>query len=81
VDLLAARAALARAGAPALVTVGRLLRSGVPAGVVRFKVNLDARALHALRAHRRLVLTVRIVLTPPGGSADALPGRTLTLRR
>jgi len=81
VDLLAARAALARAGAPALVTVGRLLRSGVPAGIVRFKVDLDARAVRALRAHRRLALTVRIVLTPPGGSADALPSRTLTLRR
>ncbi len=81
VDLLAPRAALARAGTPTLVRVGRVVRSPVPAGVVRFKVSLDAQALRALHVRRRLALTVRIVLTPPAGAAVSLPGRSLLLHR
>ena len=65
-DLLARRAALAAHGR-GLTRVGRLVRSSLAAGTVTFRVTLDARAVHALHAHRRLALTVRIVLTPPGG--------------
>jgi plastocyanin len=65
VDVLARRAALSAHG-HGLTRVGRLVRSSLAAGTVTFRVPLDARAVHALHAHRRLALTVRIVLTPPG---------------
>jgi plastocyanin len=81
VDLLAARAALASTRGQTLSRVGRLIRPAVPAGVVRFKVGLDGRALRALRAHRHLALTVRIRLTPPGGAPTLLPSHHLLLRR
>jgi plastocyanin len=80
VDLLAARAALASARAHTYARVGRLVRPAVPAGVVRFKVSLDGRALHALRAHHHLALTVRILLTPAGGAPTLLPSHHLLLR-
>ena len=69
VDLLATGASLARARRPSGVRVGRYLRSAVQAGVVSFAVPLMARGKSALRRHRRLALTVRIVLTPARGTA------------
>jgi plastocyanin len=77
VDLLASHAALASAGGSP-VRVGRLLRSSLPAGTVAFKVPLNGRAQRALRARRRLALTVRIVLTPLRG-APVLLIRRITL--
>jgi plastocyanin len=74
VDLLARRASLARraplTGAPgaALASAGHLVRSSLRAGVVSFKVTLNARAAHALRAHHRLALSVRIVIRPVQGA-------------
>jgi plastocyanin len=72
VGLLAAGASLAKAGHPAQVRVGRLVRSRLQAGSVPFSVPLNARGKAALRRHRRLALTVKIVLTPPHGAAVTL---------
>jgi plastocyanin len=69
VDLLAKSSSLAKAGHPALVRVGRLVRASVSAGKVSFAVAIDAKARHALRTHRRLALTVKVVLTPAHGAA------------
>jgi hypothetical protein len=68
VDLMAPRALLARAGTPALLQLGRLVREPLTAGIVPFKVSLSARALRALRAHGHLPVTVRVLLTPPHGT-------------
>ena len=64
VSLLATSASLAKAHHPKKVRVGRFVRSSVKAGVVSFAVPLTARGRSALRRHRRLALTVRVVLTP-----------------
>jgi hypothetical protein len=69
VDLLAKSASLARSGHSTQVQVGRLARSSLRAGTVPFAVLLDAKGRYALSSHRRLALTVKIVLTPVGGSA------------
>jgi plastocyanin len=66
VDLLASRASLARAGA-APVRVGRLVRSSVRAGRLSFSVPLNPRGRAALARHRRLALTVKVVLAPVQG--------------
>jgi plastocyanin len=69
VDLLARRASLARrAPGAALAGAGHLVRSSLRAGLVSFKVALNARAAHALRAHHRLALSVRIVIRPLQGA-------------
>jgi plastocyanin len=64
VALLATSASLAKAHHPKRVRVGHFVRSSVKAGVVSFAVPLTAHGKSALRRHRRLALTVRIVLTP-----------------
>ena len=69
VDLLAGRASLAAALHAPLASAGRLVRSSLPAGLVSFKVPLNARASHALHAHRRLALSVRIVIRPVHGQS------------
>jgi hypothetical protein len=48
------------------------VRSSLRAGVVSFKVTLNARAARALRAHRRLALSVRIVIRPVHGPPDTV---------
>jgi hypothetical protein len=70
VTLFAKRASLAKALPSA--RVGRFVRSSVRAGVVHFDVPLLARGRSALRRHRRLSLTARIVLTPVSGTAVTL---------
>jgi plastocyanin len=70
VDLLSKRASLARSGGAA-IRVGRLLRSSLRAGRLSFSVPLNARARVALVRHRRLQLTVKIVLTPSQGSPSS----------
>jgi plastocyanin len=77
VQVLAARAALARAGAAALLVVGHYSRSALPAGTVRFAVPLDHGALGALRRRHHLSLTVRLALTPAGGTATTVSKRLL----
>jgi plastocyanin len=63
-----------QAGARVKVTVrsgkaraGRWTKRSAAAGRLRFSVALDARSRKALRAKRRLKLTVTVALTPPGG--------------
>jgi plastocyanin len=77
VDLLARRAALAKAGVRA--RVGRLVRSSLPAGRVSFSVALNARGRAALRRHRRLALEVRLLLAPSHGAAVSLSRGVLLL--
>jgi hypothetical protein len=72
VDVFATSASLSRAKHPARVRVGRFVRKSAPAGRTAFVVPLSARARRALRRHRRLVLTVKIVLTPVYGEATVL---------
>jgi plastocyanin len=69
VGLFAAGASLAKAGHPARVRVGRLVRRSLKAGNVPFSVSLTAKGKAALRRHRRLALTVKITLTPLDGAA------------
>jgi plastocyanin len=68
VDLLARRASLAVARRARPANAGRLVRSSLRPGVVSFKVTLNARAAHALRAHHRLALSVRVVIRSVHGS-------------
>jgi plastocyanin len=72
VGLFVAGSSLAKAGHSAQVRVGRLLRSSLKPGSVTFFVPLTAKAKAALRRHRRLALTVRIVLTPVHGVAETV---------
>lgn len=67
IDVFAKSAALAKAGHSKRVRVGRLVRGSVSAGKLSFGVKLDAKARSALKRHRRLALTVKIVLTPVYG--------------
>jgi plastocyanin len=70
VDLLSKRASLARSGG-APIRVGRLVRSSLRGGRLSFLVPLDARARRALVRHRRLPLTVKIVIVPLQGSPSS----------
>ncbi len=79
VDMLAQRASLA-AHTAASVQVARIVRYYLAAGPVSFSVPLNARARRALRKHGHLAVTVRVALTPPGGTAMAIR-RMLTLHR
>ncbi|HEY4426777.1 MAG TPA: hypothetical protein VGN08_01075 [Solirubrobacteraceae bacterium] len=74
VDLLAPRAALAGAAHGLPVRIGRLVRAPLHAGVTSFKVSLNALGRRSLRAHGRLALSVRIVLS-------AGPGAGVTITR
>jgi plastocyanin len=80
VDLLATGASLARAKHPLQVLIGRLVCTSVSAGKVSFSVSLDSRGKRALRRHGHLTLTVRMTLTPRGGTATTVT-RGIVLRR
>jgi plastocyanin len=69
VALFAAGASLAKAGHPAQVRVGRLVRSSLQVGRVPFSVSLGAKGKASLRRHRRLALRVKVTLTPLHGAA------------
>jgi hypothetical protein len=71
VALLASSASLA-AHRPSRVRIGRYLRSPVRAGMASFAVGLNARGRSALRRHKRLAVTVRIVLTPVTGAPASM---------
>lgn len=79
IELLAKGASLARAGRSAQVGVGRLTRSSLYAGILPFSVSLNAKARRALARHRRLALSVRIVLAPLHGPAVTIT-RAVILR-
>lgn len=72
VDLLAKGASLAKAGHSARVRVGRVVRSSLRAGAVSFSAPLSANARSALVRHRRLALTVRVLLQPTHGAAATM---------
>jgi hypothetical protein len=72
VDLLANAASLSKTRRSGAVRVGRLVRAPVSAGRLSFSVQLTPVARHALMRHRRLVLSVKIALTPPNGIAVTL---------
>ena len=78
VDLLAARALLARTGGSAVV--GRSVRTLAHGGSVTFAVGLDGRGRRALRARGRLALTLRARLVPAQG-APVTATRRLLLHR
>jgi plastocyanin len=67
VDLLAPSATLAGIARAKTAVVGRLVRPRTPAGRVSFQVALTTRARRALARRGRLVLIVRILMTPPHG--------------
>jgi plastocyanin len=67
IDVFAQSASLAKAKHSTRVRVGRLVRSSVSQGKLSFAVKLNAKARSALKRHRRLALTVKIVLTPVYG--------------
>jgi plastocyanin len=75
VDLLATTASLARAGQAGRVRVGKLVRSSLASGTVSFSVALNARARGALRRHRHLKLSVKLIITPAGGAAVTVTRR------
>ncbi len=77
VDLLARRAALAKSGYAVQTRVGRTVHSSLSVGRVSFKVSLNAKARRALRARRRLALTVRVLLTPKQGAAVRITRRVV----
>ncbi len=52
--------------------VGKFRRSSLHAGKLTFALTLSAKAKHTLKAHHRLALTVRIVLSPAHGQAVTL---------
>lgn len=76
IGLLAASAAIAAGAHTTIVSVGRLIEVKAPAGRLSFKIALDKRARIAVQRRGRLLLTVKITLTPPGGTRLA---RALTL--
>jgi hypothetical protein len=53
----------------AAAPVGKLVRSSLHAGKLTFVLPLSAKAKVALHRHRRLALTVKIMLTPQHGAA------------
>jgi hypothetical protein len=69
VGLSAGSASVARARRPAQVRVGRLVLSLPHPGAVSFAVPLSAGAKRALARHRRLALTVKVILVPVHGLA------------
>jgi len=72
VGLFAASASLARTRNRELVRVGRLVRASLQAGSVAFSVPLSGRGRSTLHRRGRLVLTVKITLTPLHGAAVKL---------
>jgi plastocyanin len=80
VALSAGSASVARARRPAQVRVGRLVRAVLHAGTVSFAVPLSAKARGALERHRRLALTVKVILMPAHGAAVGVT-RSVMLHR
>jgi hypothetical protein len=75
---LTAPARSARTRKPALL--GRSVRHAVGAGRIGFKLALNARGRRALRAKRKLALTLRAIVTAPSGASTTLTHR-VTLKR
>ncbi len=72
VALFAASSALGKGEGPAKLLVGRFSRSSLKAGSASFSVQLTATGRAALRRHKRLALSVRIVLKPARGASATI---------
>lgn len=72
IDLLVRGDALGHARRRSLVRVGGLSRGSLSAGRLSFSMRLDAAARRSLERRKRLVLTVRVVVTPATGAALTL---------
>ncbi|MFZ1155173.1 MAG: plastocyanin/azurin family copper-binding protein [Solirubrobacteraceae bacterium] len=72
VELLTNSTSLGKTKHSTRISVGRFIRSSLPAGQQSFSVKLSAKAKRALNRHHRLALTVRIVLTPLHGKPTTL---------
>ena len=73
VDLLTRSASLASVRHAAQVRVGKLVRAHLTAGRTSFVVPLSSgRARRALRRHRSLRLSVKVIITPLSGSATTM---------
>lgn len=77
VEVFAKGTAITRAKRSSSVLVGRVVRSSVLAGTVKFSVKLDAKARSALRRHHGLALSVRITFTSRGGHAVSVTRRVV----
>lgn len=75
VELFARGASIAGSHA-SRVLVGRLVQSKLSVGRFAFKVALDGRARRSLARHRRLQLSVKVLLAPSHGKSQA---RTLSV--
>jgi plastocyanin len=71
VDLRASARSLGRPGS-GLVRVGRLMKTGIKAGTVRFAVSLDAAAKRAQRNHGSLKIVVEVAVRSPRGTTGSL---------
>ena len=69
IDVFAKTASLAKSKHDGRVRVGRFVRNSVPSGMVSFSVKLDSKARRALKRRHRLVLTIKVTLTPSYGEA------------
>lgn len=76
IDLLATSASIASRKHPAPVSVGHLIDAKAPAGRLSFKIALSKRARVALQRRGHLLVTAKIILTPPAGTRLT---RSLTL--
>ncbi|HEY2160056.1 MAG TPA: plastocyanin/azurin family copper-binding protein [Solirubrobacteraceae bacterium] len=76
VDLRASAKSLGRRGS-GLVRVGRLTKSAVKPGTIRFAVALDAAANRAERRAGRLTVTVEVTAQAPGGNPVSVTRRVL----
>lgn len=74
VDLLASAKSLGRHGS-GTSRVGRLVKTAVKPGTLRFAVALDAAAKRAERKAGRLSVTVELTVTPPGRPAVSVTRR------
>ncbi len=72
VEAFARTAALGRRRTPARTRVGRFERGSVAAGRLPFSIRLDPAARRVLAHRHRLVLAVRIVLSPAYGSPTTI---------
>jgi len=76
VDVRATAKSLGRRGG-ALVRVGRLTKSAVKPGTIRFGVALNAAAKRAVRSQGRLTVAVEVTLQAPGRSPVSVTRRVL----
>jgi hypothetical protein len=78
VELLGARAVLLGPGKAGKMRVGRVVRTSLPSGRVKFAVSLKPIARSAFEERGRLSLKVRVTVTPHSGQRLTL-NRSVTV--